>query len=226
MNEKSMRPIRSFVLRQSRLTKAQKRAIDTLWPVYGIDAGDTLLDFSQLFGNDSPVTLEIGFGNGASLAEMAIADPKTNYLGIEVHHPGVGNLLKLIQEHNIPNIRIMDNDAVEIIKKRIPETSLSRVHLYFPDPWHKKRHNKRRIVQPDFIKLIASRLKPSGIFHMATDWEDYAEHMTEVMHASSDFTSQSDTHYSPRPDYRPLTKFEKRGLKLGHGVWDLLYRKT
>ncbi len=225
MTDKFMRPIRSFVLRQGRLTKGQALALKTGWPVYGIDRGDDLLDLSTLFENDNPVTLEIGFGDGVSLATMAENSPDKNFIGIEVHRPGVGRLLHLIQEKALKNVRVMDDDAVQIIKQRIPENSLERVQLFFPDPWHKKRHNKRRIVQPAFVSLIASRLKVGGVFHLATDWEPYAEHMAEVMEASSEFESVIDTPFSPKPDERPTTKFETRGLKLGHGVWDLLYEK-
>lgn len=220
-----LRKIRSFVLRQGRITQAQKKAMETLWPIFGIERGETSLDFCTLFGNDAPVTLEIGFGNGASLAEMAISAPDKNFVGIEVHPPGVGNLLRLIGEHDLKNIRILDDDAVEILIHRIPESSLDCVQLYFPDPWHKKKHNKRRIVKPEFVSLLASRLKDGGIFHMATDWEHYAMQMETVMLASTEFKSKFETAFAPRPDYRPLTKFEQRGLKLGHGVWDLVYKK-
>ncbi len=223
--DKFMRPVRSFVLRQGRLTKGQALALETAWPVYGIERGNAQLDLSSLFDNDAPITLEIGFGDGVSLATMAKTDPQRNFIGIEVHKPGVGRLLHLIQEYKLSNVRVMDDDAVEIIKKRIPENSLDCVQLFFPDPWHKKRHNKRRIVQPEFVELIAKRLKPDGVFHLATDWEPYAIHMAEVMEASGLFLSLSGGPFSPKPESRPETKFERRGLKLGHGVWDLLYRK-
>lgn len=226
MQASKHRAIRSFVLRQGRLTKGQQAAMDTLWPVYGIEESDPLLDLNALFGNDNPVTLEIGFGNGDSLAQMAQADPERNFMGIEVHTPGVGHLLHLVGEQGLQNVRVMNTDAVEILQQRIPPASLERVQLFFPDPWHKKKHHKRRIVQPDFVKLLASCLHEGGIFHMATDWKDYAEHMLAVMQASADFTNTAtELPWSPRPDYRPLTKFENRGLKLGHGVWDLIYRK-
>ena len=224
-SDKFMRPIRSFVLRQGRLTKGQEQALEKLWPVYGIEQGNTFLEMGSLFVNEAPVTLEIGFGDGVSLATMAKNAPDKNFIGIEVHRPGVGRLLHLIEEYELENVRVMDDDAVEIIKRRIPEVSLDRVQLFFPDPWHKKRHNKRRIVQPEFVSLIASRLKPQGIFHLATDWEPYAEHMAEVMEAHEEFVSMSATPFSGKPESRPTTKFEKRGLKLGHGVWDLLYEK-
>ena len=222
---KFMRPVRSFVLRQGRLTKGQEDALQRLWPKFGIERGDSLLNMDDLFENDAPITLEIGFGDGVSLATMAANAPQQNFIGIEVHRPGVGRLLHLIEENNLSNLRVMDDDAVQIIKNRIPDACLDRVQLFFPDPWHKKRHNKRRIVQDEFVQLIASKLGSKGVFHLATDWEEYAEHMAEVMEASTDFTSQADQPFSPKPETRPTTKFETRGLKLGHGVWDLLYEK-
>lgn len=221
-----MRPVRSFVLRQGRLTKGQESALETVWPVFGVERGESLLDLGLLFSREAPVTLEIGFGDGVSLAAMAKASPERDFIGIEVHRPGVGRLLHLVDEYGLSNVRVMDDDAVAIIKQRIPENSLDRVQLFFPDPWHKKRHNKRRIVQPDFVALVASRLKAGGVFHLATDWEPYAEHMAQVMEASDEFCSLSESPFSAKPDERPTTKFETRGLKLGHGVWDLLYAKV
>ncbi len=220
-----MRTVRSFVLRQGRLTRGQEQAIESVWPVYGVERGESTLELESLFKRSAPVTLEIGFGDGVSLAEMAKSAPEKDFIGIEVHRPGVGRLLHLIDEQGLTNVRVMDDDAVEIIKNRVPEQSLDRVQLFFPDPWHKKRHNKRRIVQPEFVSLIASRLKFGGVFHLATDWEPYAEYMAEVMEASTEFASLADSPYSPKPESRPTTKFERRGLKLGHGVWDLLYKK-
>ena len=228
MTDKFMRPVRSFVLRQGRLTKGQYDALERLWPVYGIERANTILDIDALFSQDAPVTLEIGFGDGVSLASMAEAATDKNFIGIEVHRPGVGRLLHLIEEKNLSNVRVMDDDAVEIIENRIPEKSLDRVQLFFPDPWHKKRHNKRRILQDGFASLIASKLKTGGVFHLATDWEDYAIHMAEVMESSDDFKSlapAASAPYFPKPETRPTTKFETRGMKLGHGVWDLLYEK-
>ncbi|MBO0612806.1 tRNA (guanosine(46)-N7)-methyltransferase TrmB [Thiothrix fructosivorans] len=220
------RAIKSFVLRQGRVTKAQEEALENLWPVFGIESADTPLDLPSLFGRTAPVTLEIGFGNGDSLAQMAAAAPERDFIGIEVHTPGVGHLLKLVGEQGLKNVRLMNSDAVEILQKRIPAGSLDRVQLFFPDPWHKKKHNKRRIVQAPFAALIASRLQTGGVFHMATDWENYADNMADVMETSPDFANLApEPPYSPRPETRPLTKFENRGLKLGHGVWDLLYRK-
>lgn len=218
------RAIKSFVLRQGRVTKAQEEALANLWPVFGIEPNDTPLDLPSLFGRIAPVTLEIGFGNGDSLAQMAAAAPERDFIGIEVHTPGVGHLLKLIGDQGLQNVRVMNTDAVEILQQRIPAHSLDRVQLFFPDPWHKKKHHKRRIVQAPFIDLIATRLRIDGVFHLATDWQSYAEHMAEVLEKSPTWHSLSqNTPYSARPDSRPLTKFEQRGLRLGHGVWDLLY---
>ena len=221
-----MRRIRSFVRREGRLTKGQQRALEELLPQYGVEQSEQLLDLTSLFGREADTVLEIGFGNGASLAEMARANPELNYLGIEVHRPGVGNLLLQIELENIPNIRIICADAVEVLEQMIPDASLHRVQLFFPDPWHKKKHHKRRIVQPGFVMLLQKKIKPGGVFHMATDWQDYAEHMMEVMSAAEGFVNQCGAgQYAERPDYRPLTKFEQRGHRLGHGVWDLLFER-
>jgi tRNA (guanine-N7-)-methyltransferase len=220
-----MRKVRSFILRTGRLTSGQEKALKEQWPVFGIEVGSSALNFPELFGREAPVTLEIGFGNGTSLADMAKAAPERDFIGIEVHTPGVGHLLHLIGEYQLQNVRVMNTDAVEIIKERIPPNSLDGVQLFFPDPWHKKRHNKRRIVQPEFVSLLAARMQQGGVFHMATDWEDYAVQMADVMEAHPDFESCYDQPYAPRPDFRPLTKFEKRGLDRGHGVWDLLYQR-
>lgn len=224
MPKNKHRLIRSFVRREGRLTQGQQRALDELWPIFGIDSGDSVLDLNTVFGNGTrPKVLEIGFGNGDSLAKMAEANPQNDYLGIEVHRPGVGNLLRLIHEQGLDNIRLLNDDAVEILKQRIPATSLDRVQLFFPDPWHKRRHHKRRIVQADFVALIARKLKPGGVFHLATDWENYALHMAQVMKNAPDFENIANAgDFVPRPDYRPLTKFEQRGQRLGHGIWDLM----
>lgn len=220
------RSIKSFVLRQGRLTKGQESAMQSLWPQFGIEAAETELDLPSLFGRVAPITLEIGFGNGESLLQMAQAAPERDFLGIEVHTPGVGHLLKLMGENGVTNIRVLNTDAVEILKQRIPVGSLNRVQLFFPDPWHKKKHHKRRIVQTEFVDLISSRLSQAGVLHMATDWQNYAEHMVDVMQTRQDFQNLAENPpYSARPDTRPLTKFENRGLRLGHGVWDLLYQK-
>lgn len=227
MSDKIKRPIRSFVRREGRLTKGQQRALDDLWGNFGVDNADTVLDLDGLFGRTAPKVLEIGFGNGVSLAQMAAAHPEFDYLGIEVHHPGVGALLLLVEEQELRNVRIACDDAVEVLKKRIPDDSLDRVQLFFPDPWHKRRHHKRRILQPDFVALLGQKVKDGGIFHLATDWEDYAQQMLSVMNAAPGFHNlAANKAYSPRPDTRPLTKFEQRGQRLGHGVWDLLFEKT
>ena len=220
-----LRPIRSFVRREGRLTAGQQRALQELWPRYGLEA-DALLDLTQVFGRDAPRTLEIGFGNGASLATMAAQQPQHDFIGIEVHRPGVGHLLQLIEEYGLTNVRAMREDAVQILKHCIADDSLDRVLLLFPDPWHKKRHHKRRIVQPEFVALLATKLRRGGHLHMATDWEDYAEHMVSVMSGSTAFRNCAKSGaFVARPDYRPVTKFEQRGQRLGHGVWDLLYER-
>jgi len=228
------RTIRSFVLREGRLTPGQQRAFDELWARFGIgDAddpdwhGEAPLDLAAMFGNDHPVTLEIGFGNGDSLAAMAAAAPQRNFIGIEVHRPGVGHLLLKIEELGLTNLRVMRKDAVQVLKNALPEASLDRVQLFFPDPWHKKRHHKRRILQPSLVQLLARVIRPGGHFHAATDWENYAEHMMDVLTAADTLfdNTAGPGHYTPRPDERPLTRFEQRGQRLGHGVWDLLFRR-
>jgi len=220
------RPIRSYVLRQGRLTRGQERAFALFWPRLGLNYQPTPLDLHALFGNTHPVHLEIGFGNGESLAAMARDNPDNNYIGIEVHRPGVGHLLMKLEEYGCSNVRVCRHDAVEVLRDMIPVRSLAGVYLFFPDPWHKKRHHKRRIVQPEFLKLLARKLCPGGFLHAATDWEDYADHMLGTLKNSPDFGNtarQGD--FVPRPDYRPLTKFEQRGLRLGHGVWDLIFER-
>ena len=225
-DQKITHRIKSFVLRQGRLSAGQKKAIENNWPKFGLQVENKLLDFVDLFGRDAPTIVEIGFGMGKSLAEMAETNPQNNYIGIEVHRPGVGALLKLLEDKGLSNVRVFNDDAIEVLEKCIPLNSLAGVYLFFPDPWHKKRHHKRRIVQAAFADKIAQHLKPRGQFHMATDWENYAEHMMEVMSASSSYDNISgEGQYTPRPDYRPLTKFEARGQRLGHGVWDLIFTK-
>jgi tRNA (guanine-N7-)-methyltransferase len=220
------RRIRSFVRREGRLTPGQQRALEELWPRYGLDT-DTRLVPAVAFGRTAPLTLEIGFGNGASLATMARQDPESDYVGIEVHRPGVGHLLKQIEANGLENVRIYCHDAVEILGHCIDDHSLDRVLLFFPDPWHKKKHHKRRIVQPPFVNLLSRKLKRGGIFHMATDWQAYAEHMLEVMEYATAFSNTAgDKNFSARPAYRPTTKFEQRGRRLGHGVWDLVYQRN
>ena len=226
MIQKHIRTIRSFVKREGRLTQGQQQAIETQWPKYGIDYSEQLLDFSVLFNRDASTVLEIGFGNGDSLCEMAVASPEKNFLGIEVHRPGVGRLLNTIETSACENLRVSNQDAIDVLEHQIPDESLDRVQLFFPDPWHKKKHKKRRIVQDNFIEQLAKKLKPDGVFHLATDWEDYARHMLSVLNSSELFENLSeDKTFVPKPAERPTTKFEKRGQRLGHGVWDLLFKK-
>lgn len=225
-NGRPLRRIRSFVRRQGRLTKGQQHALDNIWPVMGVEFNDAPLDFAALFGREAPVTLEIGFGMGASLVAMAKAKPEQNFLGIEVHSPGVGACLASAEEEGVQNLRVMCHDAVEVLHTMIPDNSLNMVQLFFPDPWHKARHNKRRIVQPPFAELVKSKLKLGGVFHMATDWEAYAEHMLEVMSSLEGYRNRSESNdYVPRPESRPVTKFEQRGNRLGHGVSGLNVRE-
>ncbi|MFJ5361626.1 tRNA (guanosine(46)-N7)-methyltransferase TrmB [Pectobacterium brasiliense] len=225
-NGRPMRRIRSFVRRQGRLTNGQQLALDNYWPVMGVEYQTELVDFNVLFGRDAPVVLEIGFGMGASLVTMAAQHPEQNFLGIEVHLPGVGACLAAAQEAGISNLRVMCHDAVEVLMNMIPDGSLSMVQLFFPDPWHKARHNKRRIVQVPFVQLVRSKLKVGGVFHMATDWEPYAQHMLEVMTSVTEYRNLSNNNeYVERPESRPLTKFEARGQRLGHGVWDLMFER-
>lgn len=222
------RRVRSFVRREGRLTPGQARALERWLPEYGIPGdsqGDSqALDLPKLFGRDAPTVLEIGFGNGDTLLELATKHGDWNFIGIEVHRPGVGHLLKHAGERGVKNIRVSSRDAVDVLGEQLPDASLHRVLLYFPDPWPKKRHHKRRIVQPAFVDLVARKLCAGGEFHLATDWENYAEHMRDVLNASPAFenTAGKDD-FVARPEDRPLTKFEQRGHRLGHGVWDLIY---
>ncbi|MFA5912696.1 MAG: tRNA (guanosine(46)-N7)-methyltransferase TrmB [Burkholderiales bacterium] len=217
-------PIRSFVLRQGRVSNAQRRAVDTLSSVYGIAYAPGALDFEQVFGRRAPTILEIGFGMGETTARIAQAHPENNYLGIEVHTPGVGSLLKLIAENALVNLRLVQHDAVEVLDHMIAPASLAGAHIFFPDPWPKKRHHKRRLIQPAFVALLASRLAPGAYLHAATDWQEYAEQILAVFAAEPTLANTAPG-FAPRPDYRPQTKFESRGLKLGHGVWDIVFRK-
>jgi tRNA (guanine-N7-)-methyltransferase len=217
--------IRSFMRRQGRLTTGQQMALDNYWAIYGLDPR-TDVDFSEVFGRDAPLCVEIGFGNGEGLAKMAAANPDINYIGIEVHRPGVGHLMLQLAQQGINNVRIYCCDAIEIMEQRIADQSLAGVHLFFPDPWPKKKHHKRRIVRPSFVDLLVRKLKVGGYFHAATDWEHYAEQMLTELVSESGMRNTSNTGgYCERPDYRPLTKFEQRGLRLGHGVWDLIFTK-
>ncbi|WP_158783905.1 tRNA (guanosine(46)-N7)-methyltransferase TrmB [Pantoea sp. BAV 3049] len=225
-NGRPLRRIRSFVRRQGRLTKGQQHALDHFWPDVGVEYQPEPVDLAELFGREAPVVLEIGFGMGASLVTMAQANPQQNFLGIEVHSPGVGACLSAADEAGVENLRVMCHDAVDVLNHMIPDNSLRMVQLFFPDPWHKARHNKRRIVQVPFAELVLRKLKLGGVFHMATDWEAYAEHMLEVMNSIAGYKNQSETQdYVPRPESRPLTKFEQRGQRLGHGVWDLMFER-
>jgi len=217
------REIRSFVRREGRITPGQKRALEELWPRYGLEPGHRI-DPVQIFNREAPLALEIGFGNGESLATMAAQALETDFIGIEVHRPGVGHLLQELDRQALDNVRVFNEDAVKVLRDCLPDGCLDRLLLFFPDPWHKKRHHKRRIVRLEFIELVAQKLKPGGILHMATDWENYAEHMLEVMEQSAGFRNCAGVRqYSEKPGYRPATKFERRGRKLGHGVWDLLF---
>ncbi|AUM01105.1 MAG TPA: tRNA (guanosine(46)-N7)-methyltransferase TrmB [Pseudothauera hydrothermalis] len=220
----SRRSIRSFVLRQGRISDAQQRYLDTMLPRIGVPYREAPLDLDAVFGRCAPKIVEIGFGMGETTARIAAAHPENDYLGIEVHTPGVGALCKLVAEQSLANLRIVQHDAVEVLRDMIPDGVLAGVHVFFPDPWRKKRHHKRRIIQPDFVALIAAKLAPGGYLHCATDWEDYAHWMLEVLTAEPALENSAKG-FAPRPDYRPLTKFEHRGLRLGHGVWDLVFRR-
>ncbi len=222
--EKNQRKIRSFVLRKGRLTKGQQRAMELHFPRLGLEFKKELYDFKAIFEREAPVVLEIGFGMGKSFAEQARDQRDHDFIGIEVHNPGVGACLVLAEEYELENIRVINHDAVEVIEHCIPDHSLDRIQIFFPDPWHKKRHHKRRIVQTEFCQKLHKKLKPGGVLHLATDWENYAEHMLEVLQPMPEFKNLSETDdYVPRPESRPLTKFEVRGQNLGHGVWDLMF---
>jgi tRNA (guanine-N7-)-methyltransferase len=218
------RPVRSYVLRQGRVTDAQRRARDELMPRFGIPYSREPLDLEGVFGRAAPKILEIGFGMGETTARIATDHPGIDYLGIEVHSPGVGSLLKRAAELGVDNLRVIQHDAVEVIEHMIAPASLDGVHIFFPDPWPKKRHHKRRLIQPKFIALLASRMKAGAYVHVATDWEDYARQILEVL-SNEPLLANTVEGYAPRPAHRPLTKFENRGLKLGHSVWDVLFRR-
>ncbi|WP_371417398.1 tRNA (guanosine(46)-N7)-methyltransferase TrmB [Noviherbaspirillum sp. UKPF54] len=216
--------IRSFVTRAGRLSTAQAKAIETLGPQFCIPYVKAPFDFGQAFGRSAPAILEIGFGMGDTTAKIAAGMPDKNFIGVEVHTPGVGSLLKLIGEQGLSNLRIIQHDAFEVITHMIAPGSLAGVHIFFPDPWHKARHNKRRLIQAPFVELLCSRIASGGYLHCATDWQDYAEQMLQVLGAEPTLRNTAEG-YSPRPAYRPVTKFENRGLRLGHGVWDLVFEK-
>ena len=221
-----LRAIRSFVLRQGRMSPAQMRAYETLGPtlIVPYDAA-AMLDYACLFGRDAPTIVEIGFGMGESTAAIAALQPGNNFIGIEVHTPGVGALLKLLGEKELPNVRVVQHDAVEVLTQMIPDHSLAGLHIFFPDPWPKKRHHKRRLIQPERVKLLAQKLKADGYLHLATDWEEYAVHMLEVLRGESALRNTADN-FADRPAYRGTSGFERKGLAKGHGVWDLVFRKT
>ena len=220
------RPIKSFVLRAGRSGTGQLRALQELGPRFVLPYAAALLDSTAAFGRAAPLVLEIGFGMGQATAQVAQAQPQTNFLGVEVHPPGVGALLKLMGEQQLSNIRIVQHDAVEVLTHMLAAASLAGVHIWFPDPWHKKRHHKRRLIQPALLALLASRLQPGGYLHLATDWQPYAEQMLEVLDGEPQlFNTQANGGYAPRPESRPLTKFEQRGQRLGHGVWDLMFER-
>jgi len=218
------RPIKSFVLRAGRMGPGQTRAMNEWGPKFLLPYAPQALDTPAAFGRSAPLVVEIGFGMGDATATIAATLPDTDFLGLEVHGPGVGALLKLIGERGLSNVRIVKHDAVEVLEHMIAPASLAGVHVFFPDPWHKLKHNKRRLIQPPFVALLASRLAPGGYLHCATDWQPYAEQMLEVLSAEPALANTAEG-YAPKPDYRPLTKFENRGLKLGHGVWDLVFRR-
>ncbi|MDF1796273.1 MAG: tRNA (guanosine(46)-N7)-methyltransferase TrmB [Coxiellaceae bacterium] len=218
------RTIRSYVLRQGRMTISQSQALKNLWPLYGIKLSDELLNFAELFGNAKPVTIEIGFGMGDSLVAMAAEYPERNFLGIEVHGPGVGALLAGVEKQGLTNLRVIQDDAVKVLQQMIPSCSLSCFQIFFPDPWHKKRHHKRRLIQSEFVDLLVTKLLDEGVIHCATDWQDYAEQMMRVLSANASLSNTcGDQQYVDNQQLRPSTKFEKRGERLGHGVWDLLF---
>ncbi|MGQ3890490.1 tRNA (guanosine(46)-N7)-methyltransferase TrmB [Legionella sp. CNM-4043-24] len=221
------RIIKSFVLRTGRVSNRQQHALDNWLQDYSLPCDKSPWDFSALFGREAPVIVEIGFGMGASLFAMAQAHPETDFIGIEVHLAGVGSLAADVHDHDLHNIRLVSQDAVEVFQQQIATASLDGIQIFFPDPWHKKRHNKRRLIQTDFVRLLSDRLKPGGFLHCATDWEDYAEHMMSVLSAEPTLCNTQPTgQFAPRPDSRPLTKFEQRGQRLGHGVWDLIFKKS
>ncbi len=226
LRQVKMRQVKSFVLRAGKITPGQQKSLESLLPVHGIEHVSSLVDLNVVFGRDSPKIIEIGFGMGKSTSQTAIANPDFDYLGIEVHPPGVGSLLMEIDQYKIDNVKVIRYDAVKVIKDMIMDNSIHGFHIFFPDPWHKKRHNKRRIIQATFIELLCSKLKPGGYIHLATDWEDYAIWMLDILNSNPKLINTSATgDYVPRPLQRPETKFEQRGLSLGHGVWDLIFKK-
>ena len=225
--KKRHRQIRSFVRREGRITPSQQQALDSLWSKYGIDYADSIIDLNTLFNRNAQVSIDIGFGNGLSLLTCAQQESNWNHLGIEVHRPGVGRLLAQAEDKNLTNIRVICADAVDVFKNMIIDDSVDRILIFFPDPWPKKRHHKRRLIQSEFVQLLAQKLKSNSILHLATDWQPYAEWMLEVMENENTFSNLAGTgQFSEKPDYRPTTKFEARGQKLGHGVYDLIYQRV
>jgi len=219
------RTVRSFVIRGGRATVAQQRALDELWPRYGIEPAG-IIDLDQMFARSAPRMLEIGFGAGEALLHFAQRHPEIDCIGIEVHKPGVGHLMLGAEAACLRNVRVLCHDAVEVLQQQLAPASVELIHIFFPDPWPKKRHHKRRLIQPAFVELLARVLKPGGTLRLATDWEPYALHMREVIDASVSFTNESDTGFTARNEERTLTRFERRGHRLGHGVWDLSYRRV
>ncbi|MDH3620275.1 MAG: tRNA (guanosine(46)-N7)-methyltransferase TrmB [Gammaproteobacteria bacterium] len=221
------RSIRSFVRRAGRLTPSQQRALLELWPSYGVDFSPEVIDFDKAFGRHAPLVLEIGFGNGDTLVQQALENPDLNFLGIEVHEPGVGHCLLKAREADLSNLKLIKHDAIEVLSGQVPEDSLHRVNIYFPDPWPKKRHHKRRMIQPAFLDLVYSRLEADGTLHIATDWANYAEHIDDVLGESTRFRcDERREHDGDKPLDRPRTKFERRGLRKGHRIWDWRYKRT
>jgi len=218
-------PIRSYVLRQGRFSRGQQRAYAELLPTLGVPYAPVPLDFRALFGRAAPVVVEVGSGMGETTARIAQENPGNDYVAIEVHAPGVGSLLKRLGEESIGNVRVVQHDAVEVLRDMVPPGSLAGMHVFFPDPWPKKRHHKRRLVQPAFAHLAAERLAPGGYLHVATDWQEYAEHVLGVL-SHEILLENTAENYAPRPATRPETKFERRGLKLGHGVWDIVFTRS
>lgn len=218
-------PIRSYVLRQGRFSRGQQRAYAELLPRFGVAYAPQPLNLREVFGRNAPVVVEIGFGMGETTAHIAAAHPGVDYLAIEVHTPGVGSLLRQLEEQRLENVRVIQHDAVEVLRDMLPPASLSGVHIYFPDPWPKKRHHKRRLVQADFTALIAGRLVPGGYVHLATDWEEYAVQVLAILEATPGLANTAEG-FASRPEWRPETKFERRGLKLGHGVWDVVFKRA
>lgn len=217
------RRIRSFVLRAGRMTPAQQSGLELHWSHKGLLREHGVLNIENAFGRQAPTVLEIGFGMGTSLLQMAQAAPEKNFIGIEVHRPGVGKLLHDMADADVENIRVYCDDAVEVLRHCIADASLAAVQIFFPDPWHKKKHHKRRLIQPEFVQLLHTKLQRGGTLHIATDWQNYAEHILTVMQALPNFCNQASEGYAVRPDYRPKTKFEQRGERLGHGVWDIIF---